>query len=56
MKYFLMTLLSFLVVGCGVFCSSKPPNRATIEDNGGYGGSITLLRMCLQVMQNILQI
>ena len=36
MKFFLMTLLSFLLVGCGV-CPSKPPKRAILEANGGEG-------------------
>ena len=37
MKFFLIIWLSFLVVGCGMFCSSEPPRRAIIEGNGGYG-------------------
>jgi len=40
MKKIIITCLlgiSFLLVGCGVGCESKPPKRAYFYEKGGYG-------------------
>lgn len=36
-KILLIFVVSFGLIGCGVGCSNKPPKRAVMHENSGYG-------------------